>query len=219
MMQTVLKGKGKNNDIIVLRLLVKYGAITISQMAKLDGLDQSYPAPRERKKLYRRALEGRNDSPDPALLELGLANKDRRMIDGKATEVYSITESGVGELLKAEVFERAKNYPEELLEGEGIDKIVKVAHEKRIDPIELIPNVRFLTNKTSVEIVEAAVQEFPYKEEFAKFVRWFEERCPQSYSEWRAKRLKLDKFLMQADPELIEEVKRNFPLHSKLWGM
>ncbi len=160
MIQPILKGKGRSNDITVLKLLLKYRSLTISQMTKLDGLEQSYPARRQREKVYRRALHGRNDSSDPGLLVLGLANRDGRMIDGKLTGVYSITERGVRELLTVEVFDRGESYVQKILEGKGIDKIIKVALESGIEPISLIPDIVYLTDEGSGDIIEWTWREF-----------------------------------------------------------
>ncbi len=219
MITSILKGKGKSNDIIVLRLLLEHCPITISEMTKLDGLDQDFRERRQRGKLYHRALHGRKDSSDPGLLILGCANRDTRLVGGKLTGVYSITERGVRELFYVEVLDGFGNAAQKILEGKGIDKILKAALETRTDPIYLIPDVRHLTDETSGECVEFTAREFRKRQEYFKFDKWFKETYPQLYSEWRAKGLPIVEVLGKAGSELVERVKRDFPLNTERWGL
>jgi hypothetical protein len=220
-MSTQLSGKGRRTDIALLKLLLEQARpLTLWKMTEVDGDSQNNRERKERVGMYRRAILGRKDSDALGLVQRGYVKVSQRRVRGKVRKVFSITKEGVKALLGVELIDFGRDFFEGLLERKEIDTIAEVSLKTGIDPISL---VRIYFNEEGLkilsQIVNFAVKEFPYHQEFANFYHWLKKAEPDLYKEWTSKHLRISEVIRKARPEVIEKIKKTFPLNSARWGL
>jgi len=216
-MSTPLSGKGKKTDMALLGLLLEHAkSLTLSQIAKLNGSSQEYHERKKRVGMYRRAILGRKDSKQLGLLQRGYVKASEE----KGKKLFSITEEGVKALLREESLELGKDYVGRLPDQEGIETIVRVSYRTGITPRSIL---KIYLNENSLKefakFIEWAMEEYPYQREFDNFVNWFKQAEPELYDEWSKPNQRISVILRKAKPEVIEKIKKTFPLISARWSL
>jgi len=217
-----LSGKGKRTDMALLRLLLEHAKpLTPWEMTERDGFSQEYHERKKRSGMYRRAILGRKNSKQPGLLQIGYVEVSEGRTDkGKIAKFFSATEEGVKALLDGELPELGKDYVERLPDQKGIETIVRVSHHTGIDPLSIL---KIYLNENSLkefaEFIELATKEYPWQRELGNFVNWFKRAEPELYDEWSKHHQRISVVLRKAKPEIIEKIKKTFPLVGARWGL